>query len=64
MTPALISIIIPARNEEGNIARLEQELLAVVEVLPDKFEFIVVDNDSTDRTGELVKAICARDPRS
>ncbi|MBI2495624.1 MAG: glycosyltransferase family 2 protein [Candidatus Omnitrophica bacterium] len=63
MTPALISIIIPARNEEGNIPRLEQEVLAVVEALPDEFEFIVVDNDSTDRTGELVKAICARDPR-
>jgi polyisoprenyl-phosphate glycosyltransferase len=59
----LISIVIPAFNEEGNVARLEQELLAAVEGLPYDFEFIVIDNGSTDRTGELVKAVCARDPR-
>ncbi|HKR02241.1 MAG TPA: glycosyltransferase family 2 protein [Pyrinomonadaceae bacterium] len=60
---ALISIVIPAFNEEGNIPRLERELLAAVQKLPHRFEFIVIDNGSTDRTGELVKAICARDPR-
>ncbi|HEX8844158.1 MAG TPA: glycosyltransferase [Pyrinomonadaceae bacterium] len=59
----LISIVIPALNEEGNFPRLEQELLKVVELLPYAFEFIVIDNSSTDRTGELVKAVCARDPR-
>jgi dolichol-phosphate mannosyltransferase len=60
---ALISIVIPAFNEEGNIARLERELLAAVIPLPYSFEFIVIDNGSTDRTGELVKEICARDSR-
>jgi polyisoprenyl-phosphate glycosyltransferase len=60
---ALISIVIPAFNEEGNIARLERELLAAVMPLPYSFEFIVIDNGSTDRTGELVKEICARDVR-
>lgn len=59
----LVTIVIPARNEEANVPRLERELLAVVEPLPYRFEFIVVDNASTDRTPELVKAICARDPR-
>jgi glycosyltransferase involved in cell wall biosynthesis len=59
----LVSIVIPALNEEGNVPRLEQELLAVVESLPYAFEFIVIDNSSTDRTGELFKAICARDER-
>lgn len=59
----LISIVIPARNEEESIPRLEAELQAVVEALPYDFEFIVVDNDSADQTGQLVKAICARDPR-
>ena len=60
---SLISIVIPALNEEENIPRLEQELLAAVESLPYTFEFIVIDNGSTDLTGELVKAICARDYR-
>ena len=59
----LVSIVIPALNEEGNIPRLEKELLAALETLPYAFEFIVVDNSSTDRTGELFKTICARDPR-
>jgi len=59
----LLSIVIPARNEQANIPRLEAELLAAIEGLPYEFEFIVVDNASQDRTGELVKAICSRDPR-
>lgn len=59
----LVSIVIPARNEEGNIARLRTELLAAVAGLPYEFEFIVIDNASEDQTGGLVKAICAGDPR-
>jgi polyisoprenyl-phosphate glycosyltransferase len=59
----LISIVIPAFNEEAMIPRVEKEVLAAVEGLPYRFEFIVVDNASTDRTGELLKDLCARDPR-
>jgi len=59
----LISIVIPAFNEAGNIGRVESELLAAVGSLPYQYEFIVVDNHSTDDTGELVRAICARDGR-
>ena len=59
----LISIVVPALNEESNIPRLEQELLAAVDPLPYLFEFIVIDNGSSDLTGELVKDICARDSR-
>src|SRR5215212_8880062 len=59
----LVSIVIPAFNEEGNIARLETELSAAVRGLPYSFEFVVVDNGSTDETGPLVKALCARDSR-
>ncbi len=59
----LITIVIPALNEEQTIPRLERELLAVIEALPYRYEFIVIDNGSVDRTGELVKNICERDPR-
>ncbi len=63
MSRELISIIIPARNEEGNIDRLENELLAVIDTLPFNFEIIVIDNGSTDQTGKRIKEICDRDIR-
>lgn len=59
----LVSIIVPALNEEESIPRLESELAAVFASLPYRFEFIVIDNGSSDRTPELVKEICSRDPR-
>jgi dolichol-phosphate mannosyltransferase len=59
----LVSLIIPARNEVESIGRLEQELAAVTAPLPYDFEFIVIDNASTDGTGERVKELCKRDRR-
>jgi polyisoprenyl-phosphate glycosyltransferase len=61
--PPLVTLVIPARNEAENIPRLERELLSVVDHLPYRFEFVVIDNSSTDATGEMIKAICARDSR-
>ena len=59
----LITIIIPARNEEDNIDLLEKRLLGVTEALPFNFEFIMIDNASTDRTPDKIKSICDRDHR-
>ena len=59
----LISIVIPARNEQDNIEPLERELVECLRGLPYDFEFLVVDNGSTDGTEAAVKAICARDAR-
>ena len=59
----LVSIVIPARNEQDNIGPLEQELGETLAGLPYDFEFIVIDNGSTDGTQAAVKALCARDPR-
>jgi glycosyltransferase involved in cell wall biosynthesis len=59
----LISIVIPALNEQDNIDPLERELAQSLGGLPYDFEFIVVDNGSTDGTEGAVKAICARDGR-
>jgi polyisoprenyl-phosphate glycosyltransferase len=60
---ALISLIIPARNEEANIQRLEREVTAVADALPHEFEFLVVDNASTDATSRMVRELCERDRR-
>lgn len=55
-----LSILVPARNEEGNIGPCVQSLLA--QKYPD-FEVLVLDDESTDRTGEILEALAARDNR-
>jgi cellulose synthase/poly-beta-1,6-N-acetylglucosamine synthase-like glycosyltransferase len=47
-----ISIIVPAYNEEDNIAKKIEDLLAL-EYREDLLEILVVDNSSTDRTREI-----------
>jgi biofilm PGA synthesis N-glycosyltransferase PgaC len=49
-----ISVIIPARNEEGNIGYLLTALQQQT-YLKDLFEVIVIDDHSEDRTAEIVK---------
>lgn len=53
-----ISVVIPALNEAGNIGRLVEETYAAV---PEEMlaEVIVVDDASTDATGEEIKALIA-----
>jgi chlorobactene glucosyltransferase len=55
----LISAIIPARNEEASIARVVESLAAQPEVR----EIIVVDDQSTDRTGGILVELSARLPK-
>lgn len=59
----LVTLIIPAYNEEDNVGRLKPALDAALAGQPYDFEFLAVDNCSTDRTGEMLKALCAGDPR-
>ena len=63
MQRKLITIIIPARNEAGNMARVEAEMTALAASQPDDFEFIIIDNASTDDTGRLAAELCRRDKR-
>ena len=55
-----VSILVPARNEEDKIERCLQSLLA--QDYPN-FELVVIDDRSTDSTGEIIAAMAAKDPR-
>jgi polyisoprenyl-phosphate glycosyltransferase len=61
----LISIVLPAYNEELNIRPLFERLDPILAQLSDRFrfEFVVTDNHSTDRTFALLRQVAADDPR-
>jgi chlorobactene glucosyltransferase len=56
----LISVIVPARNEERNICRCVDALLG--QTYPN-FELIVVDDRSTDLTGKILDEMATRELR-
>jgi cellulose synthase/poly-beta-1,6-N-acetylglucosamine synthase-like glycosyltransferase len=55
-----ISVLIPARNEERSIAAAIKSVLASRGV---ELELIVLDDGSTDRTAEIVRALAEKDSR-
>ncbi len=56
----LVSVLIPARNEEQNI---ENCLKSIQEQDYSNFEVIVLDDNSEDRTAQIVDKIAAKDER-
>src|SRR2546430_16591131 len=56
----LVSIIVPARNEERNIRRCVESLL---EQSYENYEVIVVDDGSTDGTADILDDIARSHPR-
>ena len=60
----LISIVSPCYNEEGNIEALTARVRDLFANLPQyRYEHIIIDNNSTDRTVEILRDIAARDPQ-
>jgi len=57
----LVSVVIPARNEEAYIACALASVVAQ-RFPPGQLECVVVDNDSTDRTGQAALGFAARHP--
>lgn len=55
-----ISILIPARNEESNIGRCLQSL---VNQTCSNLEILVLDDNSTDKTVDVVRELCQKDNR-
>lgn len=59
-----ISIVVPCYNEEENVIPLSRAITALFEKeLADyRYELIFIDNDSRDRTRELLRGLCQSDP--
>lgn len=56
---SLISIIVPAYNEEAGIAELYRRIVAVAASWGDEFELIIVDDGSCDRTLALCEELAS-----
>jgi glycosyltransferase involved in cell wall biosynthesis len=62
LTTRGISVVLPAHNEEAVLAdTLDTCVSALSEIAPD-YEIVVVDDGSTDRTGEIAEKFAAANP--
>lgn len=60
----IITVVTPCYNEEDNVEELFRQTAAVFAGLPEvDYEHLFIDNCSTDRTVELLRAMAARDGR-
>ena len=55
----MLSVVVPCRDEAGNIARIETELFPVLEGI-EEFELIAVDDGSTDATAGALAELAQR----
>jgi len=58
-----LSVVLPAYNEEHIIGATLEQVLNVLAAWVRDFEVIVVNDGSTDRTGEILAAITEAEPR-
>ena len=61
-TAASVSIVVPFHNEEANVIELYGRLQGVMEELGRSYQFVFVDDGSTDLTYKLLKEIALIDP--
>lgn len=57
-----VSIVVPAHNEEGNINSLVTSLQKMLAQTGLKAEIILVDDNSSDRTGEMADSLSRKFP--
>lgn len=62
MIPGKLSLVLPAYNEVENISEVTGRALDVLPKLVESFEIVVVDDGSSDGTGDLLDRIAAEHP--
>ena len=58
-----VSIVVPFHNEEDNITELYAQLHSVMEDVDWEYQFVFVDDGSTDLTYKRLRDLAAIDPR-
>ncbi|OGG21222.1 hypothetical protein A3D03_04870 [Candidatus Gottesmanbacteria bacterium RIFCSPHIGHO2_02_FULL_40_13] len=58
-----LSLILPVLNEENIITPVVEDIMKVLELINISFEIILVENESTDRTWEVINLLAEKDKR-
>ena len=64
MTRKTVSIMVPCYNEEENVEAITSAIVEQMNQLPQyDYEILMIDNCSTDHTRDLIRLICAKNPK-
>lgn len=61
MVRGLLSFVIPAKNEEGSVLKLYEEIVSVVKEIGSSYEIIFIDDGSTDNTLKVLRKLHSKD---
>ncbi len=56
-----LSVFLPAYNEEGNVENTSKQVIKVLQKIASKWELIIVDDGSRDKTGTIADKLAGRD---
>ena len=59
----VFSIVVPMYNEEESLPVLYQRIVDVMDTTGESWEFVMVDDGSSDRTAALMRELAGKDPR-
>lgn len=58
-----ISIVTAVYNEEENIEKISNDILVEIQKLEIDYEHIIIDNNSTDQTQNIIRRICQKNKK-
>lgn len=59
----VFSVVVPMFNEEESLPVLYQRIADVMDTTGETWEFVMVDDGSSDRTAEIMRELAQKDPR-
>ena len=57
-----VSVLVPALNETNNLAGTVERLIEALDITVEEFELIIIDDGSTDGTGDVADRLAAGNP--